>query len=1048
MQKKSLGKINCTFLYLLLTCIFQPFQNITAQQGTKLPNLKGSITSNGKIIWTKSPFDYQVFIENKGQYDGKINSDDKILFAAHIGNIIAYFTDKGVVYRYDELVNKDGIANTKDGDDPDKDESRMDVPYFLSAIWENSNRAVSINTDEKLDSYYTFPAIRNGTIKTYGYKKITYKNIYPNIDVEYTFIKGKEGIKYTLIVHPGAKISTARLKYYGAKSINIDTDGNIDIRTSWGKLTDHSPISYYGEDQNHVASSYQLNNNVESFIVTKIDTTKTLMIDPWTTLWTQTPFTNNGAGSVNAYDLDYDYNGNVYVYGGVIPYELVKLNSAGTILWTYTTSNFSPGVYGAFAVDKVSGSCFACEGITFTVPQTDKINNAGFQTATFTASDSSNEDWRMRYDLNNHQVIIAGGGTSNTYQATLLDTNLVNHIYVNVLNFPSNTAQYNFHDMVGIAIDPTGTACYMATAFARTTPLIDSNHLIKMPLPTLTPTSYNVSDNYNFKEVASILYVTGSSPGSSITNGMNCMAASLQYLYMYDGITLRQFMSATGIHTLSATLAGASPFNWGGIDVDLCDNIYVGNQTNVEIYNSSLTNTGTIGPFPGNIYDVKLGYSALSSLDTTLYVCGDGFVSRISLSPNINTKIDKTVIYACGCNNTATATLTFCGNIFNITNLSYNWSNGQSTQTATGLCPGTYTITIKLGNIQQFQDTVIINPISPLSIILTKNPVVCISSGVAAVAVSGGSAPYTFSWSNGATTSNISGLSTGSYCVNVTDNIGCSNSACIDVYVNPPPIPNFSSDIVSGCSPLCIKFHNLSTLSSGSITNFNWSFGNGDTSHSQSPIYCYPAPGVYTVQITAISDSGCSATLIKNSYITVYSNPDAGFTASPQPTTILQPTIQFTDKSTDVYGIAEWNWSFGDASDSNSRVQNPSHTYQDTGTYCPRLAIMNIHGCVDTVTNCLVIDPLFTLYIPSAFSPNGDGLNEIFTPKGNDIKSFEMYVFDRWGMELFYSNDINNGWNGTFKNGICLEDTYVYVITVYDSKNMKRSYTGTVNLLK
>ena len=111
---------------------------------------------------------------------------------------------------------------------------------------------------------------------------------------------------------------------------------------------------------------------------------------------------------------------------------------------------------------------------------------------------------------------------------------------------------------------------------------------------------------------------------------------------------------------------------------------------------------------------------------------------------------------------------------------------------------------------------------------------------------------------------------------------------------------------------------------------------------------------------------------------------------------------------------------------------------------------MNIHGCTDTVTECLVIDPIYTLYIPDAFSPNGNGVNDVFMAKGNDIKSFEMYIFDRWGMQLFHSTDIMNGWDGSAKSGggVQQEDTYVYLIYAVDHKDKKHTYIGKVNLIK
>jgi gliding motility-associated-like protein len=184
--------------------------------------------------------------------------------------------------------------------------------------------------------------------------------------------------------------------------------------------------------------------------------------------------------------------------------------------------------------------------------------------------------------------------------------------------------------------------------------------------------------------------------------------------------------------------------------------------------------------------------------------------------------------------------------------------------------------------------------------------------------------------------------------------------------------------------------------------------------------------------------------------ISVYSYPVANFTFGPQPATIDNPIISFTDKSTDAYGIASWLWTFGDPGDVPSTKQNPSYTYQDTGTFCATLKVTNIHGCVDSMTQCLVISPQFSLYIPNAFSPNADGVNDVFQPKGMFVYNFKMYIFDRWGMLIYYTDDMNKGWPGTVKGGdrLCQEDTYVYMITCDDNLNQKHSYLGKVTLMK
>ena len=185
--------------------------------------------------------------------------------------------------------------------------------------------------------------------------------------------------------------------------------------------------------------------------------------------------------------------------------------------------------------------------------------------------------------------------------------------------------------------------------------------------------------------------------------------------------------------------------------------------------------------------------------------------------------------------------------------------------------------------------------------------------------------------------------------------------------------------------------------------------------------------------------------------ITVYSFPVPAFTFGPQPAMITDPVISFTDKSTDAYGIATWLWNFNDPlSDKSSNLQNPTHAYGDTGQFCATLTVTNIHGCRDSVTECLVISPEFTLYIPNAFSPNGDGRNETFQPKGDFISDYQMYIFDRWGMMLYYSTDMNKGWDGTVNGGtqICQEDTYVYMINVTDNLGKKHNYIGRVTLIK
>ncbi|HXP51695.1 MAG TPA: hypothetical protein VN922_17190, partial [Bacteroidia bacterium] len=406
------------------------------------------------------------------------------------------------------------------------------------------------------------------------FRKIVYHDIYPGIDIEYSFIEGKAGIKYSLIVHPGADISLVKLVYNGAEDLHLNSNGDAVLQTDIGEITDHAPVSYYKNSAQHVNSGYKImNGNTETFFANAISgTNDDLIIDPWS--WDPNFTVANDA----AYDVDYDQWGNVYAYGGDNPFQLAKFNAAGTQQWTFWATTISHTEYGDFAVDKITGTSYITEGaVNAGGAKALKVNTLSTLTGTFPGTASMLEMWRAVFNSCTRQMVIGGGGLNTPYsQACILDTNMTGFTPVNPLGVTGATA--GGHDVCLVAMDPAGGTAWMAIAQTAGGPTFN-NVIMSLPVPALTPTNYIVSDGYTFQEASNAFYV----PGVQTANGFNGMAAGPTFLYTYDGATLDKVNKANGAIIANKAVTN-NPFSWGGLDVDACDNAYVGENSAVKVF--------------------------------------------------------------------------------------------------------------------------------------------------------------------------------------------------------------------------------------------------------------------------------------------------------------------------------------------------------------------------------------------------------------------------------------------------------------------------------
>ncbi len=277
---------------------------------------------------------------------------------------------------------------------------------------------------------------------------------------------------------------------------------------------------------------------------------------------------------------------------------------------------------------------------------------------------------------------------------------------------------------------------------------------------------------------------------------------------------------------------------------------------------------------------------------------------------------------------------------------------------------------------------------------------------------------------------------------------GCSSKVSIPVNLPPLPQASIESDKKTGCTPLCVQFEDLSYSAVDSIKKWQWDFGDGGASNSSEPYYCYNHPGVYTVSLNITTKNTCESKFTWKNMIEVYPIPVAGFSLTPQETSEYESNIVFTDQSS---GTDSWIWNYGDGF--VSFLKDTSHRYQTHGTYEVWQYVKNKYGCTDSVMHPVKINPEWGYWVPNAFTPNGDVKNDGFIGKGFNYTNFEMWIFDRWGNKVYYTNDDRLPWNGKFDNGKDGEqyaqiDVYVYKIKLLDIKGVKHEYVGPFSLIR
>ncbi|PKP00641.1 MAG: hypothetical protein CVU11_17140, partial [Bacteroidetes bacterium HGW-Bacteroidetes-6] len=295
--------------------------------------------------------------------------------------------------------------------------------------------------------------------------------------------------------------------------------------------------------------------------------------------------------------------------------------------------------------------------------------------------------------------------------------------------------------------------------------------------------------------------------------------------------------------------------------------------------------------------------------------------------------------------------------------------------------------------------TVTVNP-NPV-VNTTSTPDYCAAgNGTATADAINGTMPYDYLWNTTETTASISSLPAGQYSVTVSDVNGCTGSGVVTISSQA----GFTLAATS-TEEHCNLLDGTAQITPANATmplTYSWPNDPG----LNSPIATGLPSGNYVVTVT---DGQCTRTI--DVAVGFHHGPDAGFHPSSTSVNAGEGSLTFSDMS---FGALMWYYDFGDGG--NSYNQNPQYQYYTPGVYSSMQVVTDQFGCTDTAYQTITVNEGFAFYIPSAFSPNGDGRNDFFTVSGYgiDLNTFNISIYDRWGRLVFRSTDINKQWDGQY----------------------------------
>jgi gliding motility-associated-like protein len=408
----------------------------------------------------------------------------------------------------------------------------------------------------------------------------------------------------------------------------------------------------------------------------------------------------------------------------------------------------------------------------------------------------------------------------------------------------------------------------------------------------------------------------------------------------------------------------------------------------------------------------------------------------------LNVSINDPLVPCPGDNITLVATVTG-----GLAPYNYSWSNGQ-TGNSISLSPTTsgfysVTVTAQCASSSAIDTVFVVVPVyQPLEISTSADlsslcPFV---EEVFNVSATGGFGNYSYVWtSNGTFISTLDSISarpsvTTNYIITVSDECGSSISDTITYTILSPPLLTSINDIPEICPGDSVF---ISVNATGGFGNYHYYWeATGDTVAG-----IWVKPFSTTSYIVQVSDD-CQTFSVPAIAQVIVVKPDADFGIFSQ-NLIEGLPITFQNLTQNGY---VYDWYFSDGG--SSILINPSHVFESPGEYTVTLVATDAKGCVDSITKPISIYEEFYVYIPNSFFPDGDRYNDFFSGSFVGVKWIKMEIFNRWGESLFYTEDQDFKWDGTYQNKRVPDGTYTWKLTYKPNRGIDEMMTGHVNVLR